>query len=161
MNYALKFVALLSLLVVAFGFTGSNGEANYKCMIQMTNYTGEGAYVVVSLIKPDGTYEKTLSVHGKEQKWYPDIIHWWGFQKKSQNKLDGITGSSITGGQRAMTVLKIDASKLNKGYKLLFESAVEGQVYYKKDLLIDFSTSGISQKAEGSGYIRYVRILPG
>lgn len=31
---------------------------SYKCMIQMTNYSGEKAYVVVSLINPEAITKK-------------------------------------------------------------------------------------------------------
>ncbi len=37
----------------------------------MTNYMGEGAYIVVSLIDSKGAYEKTLYVMGSDKKWYP------------------------------------------------------------------------------------------
>ncbi len=161
MNQLIKTGILTGLLIIIFGFTKSTEETRYKCLIQMTNYTGEGAYVTVSLLKPDGSYEKTLAVLGKESKWYPDLIHWWGYQKKKQQSLDGITGSSITGGDRTICLLRMDASKLGKGYKLLFESAVESQVYHKKDVAFEFSPANINQKIEGKGYIRYVRIMPG
>lgn len=160
MKAFIKIIGIFCLLIVTFSLTNSGEVQKYKCMIQMTNYTGEGAYVAATLIKPDGSYEKTLNISGKDAKWYPDLIHWHGFQKKSKQNLDGITGSSITGGQRSVCVLSIDGSKLNKGYKIRFESAVESQVYYKKDLELELKTENINQKIDGTGYIRYVRLMP-
>lgn len=158
---SVRFGAIALLVFVAFSFTKSSGETKYKCMIQMTNYTGEGAYVVASLIKPDGSYEKTLYVSGKDTKWYTDIIHWYAFQKTKKQSLDGITGSSITGGNRSIYYIKIASDKLDKGYKIRFESAVESQVYHKSDIEMEFKSSNINQKIEGKGYIRYIRLMPG
>ena len=59
-----------------------------------------------------------------------------------------------------VVVLDIDNTKLNKDYKLRFESAVEDKEYYVKDLEIPLTTDGLSAKTEGKGYIRYVRFSP-
>ncbi|MGK0329783.1 MAG: hypothetical protein ACJAXF_003283, partial [Polaribacter sp.] len=48
-------------------------------MIQMINYSGEGAYVVISLLNQKGDYEKTLYVQGTDDEWYFDISEWWNF----------------------------------------------------------------------------------
>ena len=131
----------------------------YKCMIQMSNYEGEGAYIVVSLINPEGKYEKTLYVHGDDDEWYYELTSWWKFQGKKHGKLDGITGSTIAGGERGYNVLKIDASKINKGYKLRFESAVEARNYHEKDIEFELTTANLAKKMNGKGFIRYIRLV--
>lgn len=58
-----------ALVIVGFlivGFTSAETKP-VKCMIQMTNYTGEGAYIIVSLMNTKGEYEETLQVLGKDQ----------------------------------------------------------------------------------------------
>lgn len=40
----------------------------YKVMLQMQNYTGKNAYVIISLINPKGGYDKTLSVLGDDNE---------------------------------------------------------------------------------------------
>lgn len=156
-----KLSTITLFIIIGLAFNSSEGDVKYKCMIQMVNYIGESAYVVVSLLKPDGSYDKTLHVAGKDDEWYHDLIRWWGHQKKANDKLDGITGSSIAGGQRSVVLVKVPSSKIDKGYKLRFESAVEGQTYHVKDIEMDLSTVNINQKIEGKGYIRYVRLIPG
>lgn len=148
---------LLSIVLLSFANIKTN---KYKCMIQMTNYTGEGAYVVVSLINPNGQYEKTLYVQGDDDEWYFDITEWWKFQGKVRADIDAITGATISGGQRAINVLEIEDSKLNKGYKLRFETAVEDQEYYSNDVEFDLTTENVKSKHEGKGFIRYVRLMP-
>lgn len=131
----------------------------YKCMIQMANYEGEGAYVIVSLINPDGNYEKTLYVHGEDDEWYHEISSWWKFYGRKRTNLDGITGSTIAGGERGYNVLKIDPAKINKGYTLRFESAVEAKNYFEKDLEFELTTANLQKKMTGSGFIRYIRMV--
>ncbi len=53
-------------------------------MLQMANYQGEGAYVIVSLIDNKGQYEKTLYVMGPDKKWYNTLKEWHKAQAKSQ-----------------------------------------------------------------------------
>jgi len=67
-----KTIALLILIFGLTAFTPSE-STKYKCMIQMTNYDGEGAYIVISLLNPEGEYEKTLYVQGDDEDWYHDI----------------------------------------------------------------------------------------
>lgn len=132
----------------------------YKCMVQLTNYTGEGAYIVVSILDAEGEYVKTLQVLGDDEKWYPDLPKWWAFHKgNNKPAIDGITGATIAGGERAMFMLEIDSEYIDQGYQLRFETSVEHQKYIPDDLVIPLSAESLSGKFEGTGYIRYVRIL--
>lgn len=128
-------------------------------MIQMMNYTGERAYVVVSLIDPDGKYVKTLYVQGDDKEWYPDLKQWWKFSDGSKEKIDAITGATIGNGQRNIISLSFDESQFDKGYTLRFESAVENQEYHTVDAEVPLETATISNKVDGKGYIRYVRMV--
>ncbi|OIN60120.1 DUF2271 domain-containing protein [Arsenicibacter rosenii] len=150
------FVLMLGLLLVKPA-TSSAQTTKYKCMIQMTNYMGEGAYMVISIIDPKGKYDKTLYVLGSDKKWYPDIKEWHkAFAKKPAN-ISAITGASVAGGDRTVSIIDIDNAKVNAGYKLRFESAVEDKKYYVNDLEIPLTTESLAAKSEGTGYIRYVR----
>ncbi|MBL4861743.1 MAG: DUF2271 domain-containing protein [Crocinitomicaceae bacterium] len=147
------------LLLVLFSFT-STGVKKYKCMIQMTDYAGEGAYVVISLINPKGDYEKTLYVQGDDSEWFYELTSWWKYYGKKRPKIDGITGGTISGGERAVNVLQIDGSKIDKGYKLRFESAVEAKNYFEKDIEFPLTKVNLLRKYTGKGFIRYVRMIP-
>ncbi|MES2872836.1 MAG: DUF2271 domain-containing protein [Bacteroidota bacterium] len=136
------------------------GSKQYKCMIQMTNYAGEEAYIVVSLINPKGAYEKTIYMFAKNNKWYKDLGEWHQFSKKKLANISAITGASVAGGDRSIKVFEIENSKINKGYKLRFEVAVEDKEYHVKDLEFPLTTANVSGKIDGTGYIRYVRMSP-
>jgi len=153
---ALGLIVLLALL----SFTQLTETKKYKCMIQMSNYTGEGAYVIVSLMNPDGTYNKTLRVNGDDDEWYFDISEWWQFYGKRRTNIDAITGATIGGGQRSMCVLEVEQDKIAQGYKFRFETAVEDQQYYPADVEVELTQNIPTGKIEGKGFIRYIRIIP-
>ncbi|WP_417361661.1 DUF2271 domain-containing protein [Galbibacter sp.] len=132
----------------------------YKCLIQMMNYTGERAYVVVSLIDPNGDYVKTLYVQGDDKEWFPDLKDWWKFSNGSSEDVDAITGATIGNGQRNIISLALDASQVDKGYTIRFESAVENQEYFAIDAEVPVETATIRNKVDGKGYIRHIRMMP-
>ncbi|MEL0643623.1 DUF2271 domain-containing protein [Olleya sp. Ti.3.14] len=157
----IKLIFSIAILSIAlFSFTTISTSTKYKCMVQMTNYVGEGAYVVISLINPDGQYEKTLYVQGDDEEWYNDITEWWKFQGKVRADIDALTGATISGGERAISVIQIEDSKIDAGYSIRFESAVEDQEYYTKDVQFLLTSESVKSKTEGSGFIRYVRLMP-
>lgn len=153
------FLWIFAIAFVAFSFTKQAPSTKYKCMIQLTNYNGEGAYIVVSLINPQGKYEKTLQVLGDDPEWYSDLPEWWKFYGKRET-IDAITGATISGGQRAVKVIEIEDSKINKGYKIRFETAVEDQKYHVSDVEFELTSESVKSKVDGKGYIRYVRMMP-
>ncbi|TDE14465.1 DUF2271 domain-containing protein [Dyadobacter psychrotolerans] len=155
----LLFLAVFFCVSTA-SFAQKGATSKYKCMIQMTNYTGEGAYIVISLIDAKGAYEKTLYVMGPDKKWYNSLKEWNKFRTKKPANISAITGASVTGGDRSVNVVEIENAKINAGYKLRFESAVEDQKYHAKDVEIPLTTEGLSAKSDGTGFIRYVRFSP-
>lgn len=155
-----KPVTMAFLMVLVFHFPGASQKpavARYKCMVQMTNYVGEGAYLVMSLIDAKSSYEKTLYVMGSDKKWYPDLKEWHKAYKKKPTNISAVTGASVSGGDRSVVTIEIESSKINAGYKIRFETAVEDKPYYVKDLEVPLTTESLAGKNEGTGYIRYVR----
>jgi len=145
---------------ILFAFTKPVEAITVKCMIQMTNYTGEGAYVVISLINPEGEYDKTLYVQGTDNEWYSEIPEWWKFYGKRRVDIDAISGATISGGNRTVSVLQIPSNVIDKGYSIRFETAVEDQEYHTKDVQFELTSVSLKGKVEGIGFIRYVRMIP-
>ncbi len=151
-------LAIAVTLILPFTLSAQKpGFTKYKCMVQMTNYVGEEAYVVVSLINAKGAYEKTLYVMGPDKKWYNSIKEWHKFNSKKPTNISAITGASVAGGDRSVTTFEIENAKINAGYKLRFETAVEDKEYHAKDIEIPLTTESLAAKTEGTNYIRYVR----
>ncbi len=132
---------------------------SYKCLIQLTNYGGEGAYVVLSLVNEEGEYEQTLLVNGDDHEWYEDLPDWYDHLSSTFEDIDGVTGASIASGGRKVAVIDIAADKLKSGYKIRFETAVEDQEYYNRDLELDLGQEVTGQRFNGEGYIRYVQLI--
>ena len=164
MKNSCKLLLLALSLVLYSSFTAQSpgsGTQKYKCMVQLTNYEGEGAYIVVSVLDQDNNYLRTLRVLGDDDEWYPDLSNWWSFHKeKNKPDIDGITGATIAGGERSVFVLDIPGDLIDAGNKLRFETAVEHQKYVEEDLKVPLTAAGLNGKFEGSEYIRYVRLIP-
>lgn len=157
----MKKIILKSLLVltVLFGiYSFSIANTPVKCLIQTKNYEGHGAYIVVSLLDKNGKYDQTLYMVGDDAKWYDTLVEWW-HQKGKNDSVDAISGATITPGARSVIAFEIPAEKIDKGYTIRFESAVEDQEYYKKDLEFELTSANLKGKFEGKGYIRYVRLI--
>jgi len=151
-------IQAFAIFIFLISFSAVAQNSKYKCMLQMTNYKGLEAYVVVSLIDAKGKYEKTLYVMGTDKQWYNGFKDWYKNQSKKNEKLSAVTGASVAAGDRSITTFTIDESKMNKGYKLRFETAVEDQKYFAADVEILLTTEAITQKTDGKGYIRYVKL---
>jgi hypothetical protein len=152
-KFLLPFVFTLFFAINSFAQT-----SKYKCMVQMNSYQGEAAYVVISLISPKGAYDKTLYVLGPDKQWYNTLKEWHKYQTKTKARISAITGASVAGGDRAVHVIEVEDAKINKGYKLRFESAVEEQKYHVADVEIPLTPDGLAERAVGSGYVRFVRL---
>lgn len=149
----------IGVIVGLSSFSSFAQVSKYKCLVQMSNYVGEGAYITVSLIDPKDEYEKTLQVLGDDEKWYETLEKWNEFYLQNPSQIDGITGASVSGGGRSIVTLDLDASQIDKGYKLRFESAVENNKYYFDDVEIPLNSQTLSQQNDGKGYIRFVRFI--
>jgi len=146
------------LAVVLFWCEASPKELPLRCMIQMVNYEGEGAYVVVGLVNAQGEYLDTLYVLGDDDEWYYELEEWWRFFGRSKDSIDGITGPTIGGGERTILQLKIQEDWLDRGYGLRFETGVENEGYFPEEVVIPLTSDLHNGKHPGEGFIRYVRL---
>jgi hypothetical protein len=164
----MKNILTFSLLLFGLTLTSHTIKAqsvggDYKCLIQLKNYEGKAAYVIVSLVDSNDEYVETLRVLGDDHEWYPDIITWHEFRKKKrhQPRLDGVTGATIGSGERSVIAFTIDQKYIDKGYTLRFETAVEDKKYHSKDVVVQLTSDQLKLgKHDGKdGYIRQVRLI--
>ena len=73
--------------------------------------------------------------------------------------VDGITGPTIGGGKNLVVPLLLNKSEIGKGYKILFETAVEDKGYFKSDLNFELTEKSLNDNFEGTGFIKSVRTL--
>tara|TARA_B100000579_G_scaffold425952_1_gene432446 strand:- start:314 stop:814 length:501 start_codon:yes stop_codon:yes gene_type:complete len=138
-----------------------------KCKIEMIEYRGEGAYIAVSLMDENNKYLKTLHVLGEDKTWFFDMRLFWANLKSNgligddayYAHVDGITGPTIGGGKNLVVPLLLNKSEIGKGYKILFETAVEDKGYFKSDLNFELTEKSLNDNFEGTGFIKSVRTL--
>ena len=104
-------IALTGTLICFLSFQAAAQTSKYKCMLQMSNYMGEGAYIVVSIVNAKGDYDKTLYVMGDNKKWYKTLKEWHKFYSKKPTDISAKTGASVTGGDRSITTIEIEILK--------------------------------------------------
>lgn len=137
--------------------TASNVETKVRCLVQMKNYEGNGAYIIVSLLDENKSYVETLQILGDDTEWYNEIESWWAFFGKEKREVDGITGATLSAGQRR--VLNFSVSDVPDNYYLRFETAVEENLYYESEADIAISELATKREYEGIGYIRYLKFI--
>ena len=156
----IKVISVSIILFFSFFIPEKLDETtSVKCMIQMSNYEGEGAYIIISLINQNDNYEKTLYIQGNDPEWYSEIYEWWEFYGSIRSDISAISGATISGGERKISILNIPNSKIDNGYSIRFETAVEDQKYYTKDIQFKLNSANIKSEFEGNGYIRYIRMM--
>lgn len=153
-----QFSKIIYLTLFLLGSMAFAQSAKYKCMLQMKNYSGEGAYVTAYIVNAQGKFIKTLNVMGDDKKWYKNLKQWYAAQTKSKEKLDAITGASVSGGKRNVFTIQLEPSLMNKGNKIRFESSVEHGDYVPVELDIPLETASIENKVDGKGYIRFAKL---
>ena len=73
--------------------------------------------------------------------------------------IDGISGATISGGQRRVFPIQIPVQLLNKGYRLRFETAVEDKGYHTEDVALDLNLTALGENYQGSGFIQQIKFL--
>jgi len=112
-------------------------------------------------------YLKTLHVLGEDKTWFFDMRLFWANLKSNgligddayYSHVDGITGPTIGGGKSLVVPLLLNKSEIDKGYKILFETAVEDKGYFKSDITFELTEKSLNDTYEGSGFIKSVRTL--
>ena len=155
---------LFTLTLTSQNINDQSVDREYKCLIQLKNYQGEAAYVIVSIVNSKGDYIETLRVFGDGHEWYPDLKSWYAYRenKRHQPRLDGVTGATIGSGERSVVPFNIDKKYIDQGYTLQFETAVEDKNYHAKDIVVQLTSDQLKLgKYDGmEGYIRQIRLIP-
>ena len=74
------------MAALCISWVGTEERMSYRCLFQLTNYGGEGAYVITSLIYPNGEYVETLYVGGDDEDVKAFVIDFTSFSSPSSTK---------------------------------------------------------------------------
>ena len=86
-----------------------------KCMLEIVNYRGEGAYIAISVIDKSEQYIKTVYVFGDDKSWFSEMKSFWRNLRENNLFLDkdfyllvdAISGPTISGSERRLFQFKI------------------------------------------------------
>ena len=162
MSFTLNYI----LLSFALTLLPKTDTVSVKCMVEMKNYSGEGAYVSVSVVNNED-YLKTIYVFGNDKAWFSEMNFFWKHIRDNKLYLDedfyplidGVTGATISGSQKRVFILNIPRSLINKNYNLRFETAVEDKEYFVDDVNIVLSKEGLNVSYEGQGFIQSIKFI--
>ena len=162
----MSFVLNFCLLLISLSLSPKKESISVKCMIEMKDYSGEGAYINISVVNKEN-YLKTLYVLGNDKAWFSEMKSFWKHIRDNKLYLDedfyplidGISGATISGTQKRVIILKIPKSFLNKNHQLRFETAVEDEGYFENDVNFVLSEKGLNKSHEGQGFIQNIKFI--
>ena len=154
------------LLLITLSLSPKKESISVKCMIEMKDYNGEGAYINISIVNNEN-YLKTIYVLGNDKAWFSEMKSFWKYIRDNKLYLDkdfypiidGISGATISGNQKRVIILKIPKSFLNKNHQIRFETAVEDEGYFANDVNFVLSKKGLNKSYAGQGFIRNVKFI--
>lgn len=119
--------------------------------LDLNNYSGDGAYLVLYLTDAQGQYQRTLWVAGKKAKYYKHLRDWAAAGNRPA-EYDGLTGASVGSGEHLKVTAEVADALLNAGYQIRVDSAVEDHKEYRAEVRLPIE--GPSGQTQGSGYVR-------
>jgi hypothetical protein len=138
-------------------------------MVEMIEYRGEGAYFSVSIINRNDEYLKTIYVLGTDKTWFSEMKSFWVYLKKNNlfmdddfyPLIDGISGPTISGGEKRILQLKIPKKLFDESNYLRFETAVEDKGYHTNDISVSLNENNMNRLHQGNGFIKNIKfVLP-
>jgi hypothetical protein len=156
-------------LIILFCYPKSEEAISIKCMVEMIEYRGEGAYFSISVINRNDEYLKTIYVLGTDKTWFSEMKSFWVNLKKNNlfmdddfyPLIDGISGPTISGGEKRILQLKIPKKLFNESNYLRFETAVEDKGYHTNDINISLNENNMNKLHQGNGFIKNIKfVLP-
>ena len=142
-------------------------EVEIKCLLEIMDYRGEGAYFVISVLDKEENYIKTVYVLGDDKSWFSELKYFWIHLRENNlfsdedfyPLIDGISGPTISGGERRVFQIKVPKNLLNNSFHLRFETAVEDKAYHMNDINIALSTESLKQAHMGQGFIKKIQFI--
>ena len=155
------------LLLISLSLSPKKESISVKCMIEMKDYSGEGAYINISIVNKEN-YLKTIYVLGNDKAWFSEMKSFWKYIRDNKLYLDkdfypiidGISGATISGSQKRVIVLALPKSLINKNYSLRFETAIEDIGYFENDVNFILDKEGLERSYEGQGFIKNLKFIP-
>lgn len=121
---------------------------------QLSQYRGDGAYLAIYVTDAAGVYQQTLWVAGKKSKYYKHLSGWARGSHRRRAEYDGLTGASVTQGERLQITVDLDDALIDSGYQIRVDAAVEDMGDRPAEIIVPITTEGGGQPVYGQGYVQ-------
>jgi len=125
---------------------------------ELNAYRGDGAYLAIYVTDAAGQYQRTLHVAGGKSKYYKHLLDWTRGGGNKSAEYDGLTGASVSSGDKLTFKVDIDDALIDAGYLVRIDSAVEDQRENRVDAEAPLSTTGSGTAVVGKGYVKTLTI---
>jgi len=123
---------------------------------QLTNYGGDGAYVVIYLTDRTGRYHSTLWVAAPKAKYWRNLRDWYR-ATGGNAKVDGISGASVGAGKALRVCVDVADALLDAGYEIHVDTAVEKMKDNPSEVVVPLTAAGAGKPTAGRGYVKSFR----
>ncbi|RQH07153.1 DUF2271 domain-containing protein [Paraburkholderia dinghuensis] len=152
MKYAIPAAALAAALAVPS--MASARQVTFET--QLSNYGGDGAYVVTYVTDRAGRYKGTLWMAGDKAKYYKHLRDWYRMSGGGA-KVDGITGASVGAGKTLRVTVDIADALIDAGYEVHIDTAAEKMSENPSEVVVPLTTSGTAKPFKGRGFVKSFR----
>ena len=123
---------------------------------QLTNYSGDGAYLAAYLTDAKGAYAGTLWVAGGKAKYYKHLSDWNRLSAGDTKRLVGVTGASVGAGRTLKVTLDLADALIDAGYEIRVDASVENMRDSPSEVRVPLSASQAGKSQAGKQYIQAV-----
>ena len=149
----MKHLLLVLSLISGLALSMSAQAREVTFTTQLARYNGSGAYLAIYLTDANGRYKKTIWVAGTKTKYLRELPGWSRGSRMKTSEYDGVTSASVTSGRTLVVKQNIDDTLIDKGYRIVVDTAVEDARSNRADVSIPFTTSGSGNAVTGSMYV--------
>ncbi|WAF84325.1 DUF2271 domain-containing protein [Metapseudomonas otitidis] len=153
MNRLLTTSGLASALLVS----GIAQAREVTLQADLTDYSGNDAYLAVYLTNAQGQYQQTLWVAGKKAKYYRHLTDWARGSGLRASEFDGLTGASVGSGGTLKISAEVTDNLIDAGYQIRIDSAVEDHRDVRADVVVPLTRDGAGKPVSGNGYVQSLR----
>ncbi|MBA4207521.1 MAG: DUF2271 domain-containing protein [Polymorphum sp.] len=119
----------------------------------LSNYGGNGAYLVLYVTDAAGAYAGTLWMAGGKSKYYEHLSDWYRATGGDPAQINGVTGASVGAGRTLEITLDLRDALFDAGYTLHIDAAVEDMRDSPREVSIPLTAQGAGQPVGGRRYI--------
>jgi hypothetical protein len=125
-----------------------------KLTTELTNYSGDGAYLAIYLTDANGGYKGTLWIAGGKSKYYQHLRDWAKGSGMNRAEYDGLTGASVSSGRTLKITLDLDDALFDSGHQIRIDTAAEDLRDNRADVIAPLTTEGADKPIKGRGYVK-------